>query len=251
MKIGVIGTGNIGGTLARKLRSAGHDIRMANSRGVEGVRALAEELGVEPADVRGAVQGADAVILSIPFPAIADLPKDLFDGLPENVPVIDTGNYYPGRRDPNIAEIDAGMNESIWVSRQIGRPVIKAFNNILAYSLAELGRPEAASDRLAIAVAGDDAQAKSLVCSLVNDVGFDPVDAGDLDQSWRQQPSTPGYCCDWTADEMREALAAAVPGDAPTKRDRMMETHAALGPDSTHADIVAVNRIANAPSAGT
>lgn len=196
MKIGIIGTGNIGGTLARKLRGAGHDIRLANSRGIEGVRAVADEIGAEPVDVRGAVEGVDAVILSIPLPAIADLPKGLFAGLPAGVPVIDTSNYYPGLRDPNIPEIDEGMVESLWVSRQIGRPITKAFNNILAYSLAELGRPEGASDRLAVAVAGDDPQEKSLACALVNEVGFDPVDAGELAQSWRQQPSTPAYCCD-------------------------------------------------------
>lgn len=190
MKIGIIGTGNIGGTLARKLREAGHEIRVANSRGVEGVRPFADEVGAEPVDVRGAIEGADAVILSIPFPAIADLPNNLFASLPEGVPVIDTGNYYPGMRDPNIPEIDEGMVESLWVARQINRPVIKAFNNILAHSLAELGRPERASGRLAIAVAGDDPQAKSLVCALVNAVGFDAVDAGELSQSWRQQPST-------------------------------------------------------------
>ncbi|MDS9470221.1 NAD(P)-binding domain-containing protein [Paracoccus sp. MBLB3053] len=247
MKVGIIGTGNIGGTLARKLRSAGHEVRIANSRGIEGVRAVANEIGAEPVDITGAVKGVDAVILSIPFPAIANLPTDLFAGLPAEVPVIDTGNYYPGMRDPNIPEIDEGMVESLWVSQQIGRPVIKAFNNILAYSLAELDRPEGASDRLAVAVAGGDAKAKSVACNLVNEVGFDTVDAGDLGQSWRQQPSTPAYCCDWNAAEMRQALAAARPGEAPAKRDRMMETFAALGANPTHADIVATNRVMNAP----
>jgi len=248
MKIGIIGTGNIGGTLARKLRDAGHEIRVANSRGVEGVRPFADEVGAEPVDVRGAVENVDAVILSIPFPAIADLPNDLFATLPEGVPVIDTGNYYPGMRDPNIPEIDEGMVESLWVARQINRPVIKAFNNILAYSLAQLGRPEGASDRLAIAVAGDNPQVKALVCDLVNEIGFDPVDAGELAESWRFQPSTPAYCCDFDAEETRQALAAAIPGEAPAKRDRMMETYAALGPNPTHADIVASNRVTNAPS---
>lgn len=248
MKIGIIGTGNIGGTLARKLRDAGHEIRFANSRGVEGVRPFADEVGAEPVDVRGAVDNVDAVILSIPFPAIADLPDNLFATLPEGVPVIDTGNYYPGMRDPNIPEIDEGTVESVWVARQINRPVIKAFNNILAYSLAQLGRPEGASDRLAIAVAGDDPQAKSLVCGLVNEVGFDPVDAGELAESWRFQPSTPAYCCDFDAEETRQALTAATPGEAPAKRDRMMETYASLGPNPTHADIVASNRVTNAPT---
>lgn len=246
MKIGIIGTGNIGRPLARELRAAGHDVRVANSRGVESVRAFAEEIGVTPADVRGAVEGVDVVILSIPFPAVADLPKDLFADLPGDVPIIDTGNYYPGMRDPQIPEIDDGTPESVWVSHQLGRPIIKAFNNILAYSLAELGRPRGAEGRLAVAVAGDDALQKALVSRLVDEVGFDPVDAGELAESWRQQPSTPAYCCDFDADRTRTALVAAKPGEAPRKRDRMMESYSKLGPNPTHADIVAANRETNA-----
>ena len=247
MKIGIIGTGNIGGTLARKLVAAGHNVRVANSRGVEGVRSFAEQVGATPVDTRGAVERADAVILSIPFPAIAELPKDLFAALPEAVPVIDTGNYYPGMRDPHIPEIDEGMTESVWVSRQLGRPVIKAFNNILAYSLAELGSPRGSTGRLAIAVAGDNAEAKDVAMRLVDEVGFDPVDAGSLADSWRQQPSTPVYCCDFDADETRKALAAAKPGEAAPKRDRMMETYSKIGPNPTHADMVASNRATNTP----
>jgi 8-hydroxy-5-deazaflavin:NADPH oxidoreductase len=125
MKIGVIGTGNIGGTLARKLSAAGHDVRVANSRGLEGVRAFADEIGATAIDTRGAVEGADVIVISIPFPAVAELPKDLFDTVPQDVPVVDTGNYYPGMRDTQIAEIDAGMPQSVWVSKQLGRPVIK------------------------------------------------------------------------------------------------------------------------------
>ncbi|KRB40988.1 NADPH-dependent F420 reductase [Phenylobacterium sp. Root700] len=246
MKIGIIGTGNIGGTLARKLSAAGHEVRVANSKGPKGVRAFAKEIGAAPVDARGALEGADVVILSIPFPAVAKLPKDLFDGLPESVPVVDTGNYYPGLRDPQIPEIDAGQIESLWVAEQIGRPIIKAFNNILAYSLAELGRPRGTAGRLAVAVAGDDASAKSLVSGLVDEIGFDPVDAGEIAESWRQQPSTPAYCCDYDADETRRALAAAKPGVAAQKRDMMMVTYSNLGPNPTHGDVVASNRATNA-----
>jgi len=245
MKIGIIGTGNIGGTLARKLSAAGHEVRIANSRGPEGVRAFAKEIGALPVDVRGAVEGADVVILSIPFPAVAKLPKGLFDNLPASVPVVDTSNYYPGLRDPRIPDVDAGQVESLWVAEQIGRPIIKAFNNILAYSLANLDRPLGASDRLAVAIAGDDARAKAIVSVLVNEIGFDPVDAGALAESWRQQPSTPVYCCDWNAGETREALAAAKPGEAPRKRDSLAEHFAKLGPGATHADIVRLNRALN------
>ena len=115
MKIGVIGTGNIGGTLARKLSAAGHDVRVANSRGLEGVRAFADEIDATAVDTRGAVEGADVIVISIPFPAVAELPKDLFDTVPQDVPVVDTGNYYPGMRDPQIPDIDAGMPQSVWV----------------------------------------------------------------------------------------------------------------------------------------
>lgn len=137
------------------------------------------------------------------------------------------------------------MPESVWVSRQIGRPVIKAFNNLLAYTLAELGQPQEAPRRLAAAVAGDDLRAKKVVMELVNQTGFDPVDAGSLEESWRQQPSTPAYCCDYDAEAMRKALAAAIPGVAPKIRDRLPELFGKLGPNPTHADMIAMNRAWN------
>lgn len=112
MKIGIIGIGNIGGTIARKLKAAGHEIRIANSRGPEGVRHFAEKIGVTAANVNGAVTGADAIFLSIPLPAMAQLPNGLLRGVPKDVPVIDTSNYYPGLRDSRIPEIDEGMPES-------------------------------------------------------------------------------------------------------------------------------------------
>ena len=242
MKIGVIGTGNIGATLARKMIAAGHEVQVANSKGIEGVRAFANEIGAAPADISGVVRDAEVIFLSIPFPAVADLPADLFASVPLDVPVVDTGNYYPGLRDQKIPEIDEGMAESVWVSKQIGRPVIKAFNNLLAYSLAELGQPEGTPGRLAAAVAGDDQVGVQTVMELVSESGFDPLNAGSLEQSWRQQPATPAYCCDYTAVDMRRALDAAVKGEAPKIRDRMIEHFAKLGPNPSHADIVAMNR---------
>lgn len=245
MKIGIIGIGNIGGTLARKLVSAGHEVSVANSKGADNVRPFADEIGATAADTRGAVSGTDLIIMSIPLPALEKLPQDLFNDVPESVPVVDTSNYYPGMRDPQIADLDAGEVESVWVSKQIGRPVIKAFNNILAESLAKLGQPEGAAGRLAVAVAGDDATVKKLVMDIVSEVGFDPVDAGALADSWRQQPSTPAYCCDYDAPTMRKALAAAVKGEAPKVRDQLPAKMGALGPNPTHADVVAMNRSLN------
>lgn len=247
MRIGIIGIGNIGGTLARKLRTIGHEVRVANSKGPSGVKAFADEIGAVAVDTRGAVYGVDLIILAIPLPAVSSLQKGLFDGVPKEVPVVDTSNYYPGMRDPQIADIDAGMPESVWVSNQLGRPVIKAFNNILADSLANLGCLENAPGRLAIAVAGEATAHKQMVMNLINEVGFDPVDAGTLDDSWRQQPSTPAYCCDHNSADMQKALAAAVMGDAPKKRDRLPELFAALGPSPSHAEVIAMNRSANAP----
>ena len=246
MKIGIIGIGNIGGTLARKLSTKGHEVRVANSKGAAAVQAFADEIGATAADVFGAVNGADVIVLAIPFHTMAQLPENLFANVPAHVPVVDTSNYYPGMLSPQIPAVDAGMVESLWVSEQLGRPVIKAFNNIMAYSLAELGRPEGAGDRLAVTVAGDNPQEKSLVSGLVNEVGFDPVDAGGLAESWRIQPATPAYCCDFNAEDTRQALAAAIPGEAPAKRDRTMEIYGTLGPNPTHADIIASNRVAHA-----
>lgn len=122
---------------------------------------------------------------------------------------------------------------------------MKAFNNILAYSLAELGRAEGETGRLAVAIAGDKGTAKSVASALVNEVGFDPVDAGGLQESWRQQPATPAYCCDFDAGQTREALSAAKPGVAPAIRDRMMENYSKLPANATHAEMVAMNRVVN------
>lgn len=166
-------------------------------------------------------------ILAIPLPAILELPADLLDGVSPDVTVVDTSNYYPGMRDSRIAE--QGMTESVWVAKHIGQPVIKAFNNALAYTLAELGQPEGTPGGLAIAAAGDNQSSKQKVMQLVNDTGFDAVDAGSLENSWRQQPSTPAYCCDLDADAMRQALAAAIKGEAPKKRGQMPEHFAKLG----------------------
>lgn len=249
MKIGIIGTGSIGGTLARKIREAGHDVKVANSKGVDGVQSFADEIGAHAVDIYGAVSNVDLIIVSIPFPfsAIADLPSDLFDHVSLDIPVVDTNNYYPDMRDPHIAEIDQGQVESLWVSEQLKRPVIKAFNNMLAYSLSQNGLPEGSSNRLALAVAGDDALSKKKVMDLVNDIGFDPVDAGSLQDSWRQQPSTPAYCCDWNAQEMKKAISDAVKGEAPKKRDKLPEYFASLGEHPSHSEVIALNRAVNAP----
>jgi 8-hydroxy-5-deazaflavin:NADPH oxidoreductase len=247
MRVGVIGIGAIGGAIARKLAAKGHDVRVANSRGVEAVNDFAKEIGATPADLEGAISGAEAVVLSIPFNAIKTLPKGLFASLPAHVPVIDTGNYYPKLRDENVPELDSGMTESVWVARQLGRPVIKAFNNVLEYTLANLGNPAGSPGRLAVAVAGDDAQQKRVALQIVDEVGFDALDTGSLADSWRQQPGTPAYCCDYSLEEMNRGIAEAIPGEGAKRRDRFTaEAADFFARTPTHQDIVAANRRMNA-----
>lgn len=211
MKIGIIGAGQIGGTLARRFSALGHKVMVANSRGPETLKELAAETGAMAVPVRDAVRDADLVVVTIPEKNIPSLPKGLFAESDAELVVVDTGNYYPRQRDGRIAAIEAGLPESRWVEQQLDRPVIKAFNNIYARHLLERGRPRGAAGRIALPVAGDDAKAKAVVLRLVDELGFDGVDAGSLDESWRQQPGSPVYAKDFDAAGVRRALAEATP----------------------------------------
>lgn len=207
MKIGIIGAGQIGGTLTGRLAQLGHEVFVANSRGPSSLAGLAKETGAKAVTVHEASRAGQVVVVTIPEGRIRDLPKNLFEGVPSDVVVIDTGNYYP-ERDGRIDEIEAGMTESRWVATQLGRPVVKAFNTMNYKHLLELGRPPG-SGRLALPVAGDDARAKQLVLQLVNELGFDGVDEGGVDDSWRQQPGTPVYDKELDSAGVRHALAEA------------------------------------------
>lgn len=209
MKIGIIGAGNIGSTLTRRLTALGHQVSVANSRGPETLANLARETGAKAVTATEAARSGDVVIVTIPEARIPELPKDLFAGVPDSVIVVDTGNYYPQQRDGRIPDIEAGMPESRWVVKQLGRPVVKAFNNIYARHLMELGRSAGSSDRIALPIAGDDPAAKEVVMKVVDQLGFDAVDAGGLDESWRQQPGTPVYAADRNVEGVVAALAQA------------------------------------------
>jgi predicted dinucleotide-binding enzyme len=124
MNIGIIGAGHIGGTLTRRLTALGHNVFVANSRGPETLAALASETGAKPVDIREAARSGEIVIVTIPEKNIPTLPRDLFQGVPDDVIVIDTGNYYPQQRDGRIDGIEAGTTESRWVEQQLGRPVV-------------------------------------------------------------------------------------------------------------------------------
>jgi predicted dinucleotide-binding enzyme len=210
MKIGMIGAGNIGGNLTRLLTSRGHDVSVANSRGPETLSDLKAETGANPVPLGEAANDAEIVIVAVPQKAVPSLPDDLFDGAADGVAVIDTGNYYP-QRDGRIEAIEDGQPESAWVAEQLGKPVVKVFNSIQAQPLLDRGVPAGIAGRIALPVAGDDQGAKEKVMQLVEQLGFDPVDAGGLDSSWQQQPGTPVYLANTDVNGVREALAAASP----------------------------------------
>lgn len=226
MDIGIIGAGRIGGTLTRRLTALGHKVFVANSRGPETLADLAADTGAKAVSVAEAARSGELVIVTIPMKNLPQLPRRLFDGVSDGVVVVDTCNYYPQRRNGRINAIEAGMPESRWVEQQVGRPVVKAFNNIYAQHLLELGQPPGAPGRIALPVAGDHMTAKAVVLRLVDELGFDGVDAGGLDESWRQQPGTPVYATDFTAEGVRRALAQA-------SRERRSEWRASASSPST------------------
>lgn len=211
MRIGIIGAGNMGATLAAQLTRLGHQVAIANSRGPRTLADVAARTGATPVPVTRVTSKADVVIVAIPEKNIPGLPAGLFSALPEDTVVIDTGNYVPQLRDGYIDAIDAGLPESQWVQAQLRHPVVKAFNTIRPASLASLGKPAGAEGRTAIPVAGDDPAAKSAVLELVDQIGFDGLDAGPLAESWRQQPGTPVYTADLPLEAARQALADATP----------------------------------------
>ncbi|WP_181796939.1 NADPH-dependent F420 reductase [Streptomyces sp. WELS2] len=212
MKIGIIGAGNIGGNLTRRLTALGHDVSVANSRGPETLKDLAQETGATPVRAEDAAEGAEVVVVTVPLKAVPGLPAGLLDGAADGVAVIDTNNYYPKQRDGRIDAIeDGGLTESRWVEQHLGHPVIKAFNGTYAQDILDRPLPAGHPDRMALPVAGDDEAAKAKVRALIDELGFDTVDAGGIDDSWRQQPDTPVYGLRAGADAVREALREASP----------------------------------------
>jgi len=208
IRIGIIGAGHIGGTLAQRFVALGHSVAVANSRDPETIQSQATEWGASAVWARDAAKGADVVIVTVPEKDVPELPDNFLEGAADDVVVIDTGNYSK-ERDGRIEEIEAGMTDSRWVEEQIGVSVVKAFNTIQAEHLLELGTAHGTSGRIALPVAGDDAEAKTVVMDLVDALGFDPVDGGGLDDTWRQQQGNSAYGADFDADELREALAGA------------------------------------------
>ncbi|MBY0094305.1 NAD(P)-binding domain-containing protein [Priestia aryabhattai] len=239
MRFGIIGAGSIGSIISKKLVKNGHDVKIADARGIEHLEG--KELTGTPVRIEDVIKNIEILIISLPTKAIPSI-RNIIDQVGEEVIIVDTSNYYPFR-DDKIEEIENGMVESIWVSNQLGRPVIKAFNNLLAYTLENEKTSEDASGRIAMAVAGDDLEQKQVVMDIVHELGFDTVDSGSLNDSWRQQPGTPAYCTELTKDELTKALKKANKEKAPLLRDKVIEKFAEEKEvEFSHKDVVNLNR---------
>lgn len=227
MNIGIIGAGHIGSALAVRLVSLGHSVYIANSRGPDSLKDVAKKTGATPVTAQEAARHGEIIVVTIPLKNIPDLPKNLFDGVAADVPIIDTSNYYPILRDGHMAELETGeLTESEWVQRHLGRPLVKVFNNIYADHLQNKGQPAGTPDRIALPVASDDAAAKQKVMALVEELGFDAVDNGTLHESWRQQPGTPSYGADFPADKLREHFASLGPRRSEAQHAEYLANHA-------------------------
>ncbi len=205
MNFGVIGPGNIGEVIIRKLGDAGYPVKMANSRGPESLKDLAAKTGAIPVSVEQVGQDVDILFIVVPQKAIPELPKGLLNKARTDIIIIDVGNYYPFR-DGRIDELEHGLTESVWVERQIGRPVVKVLNTIPSKALMAAGRPAGSRDRVALPISGDNPKAKEVVAQLIDRIGFDSVEAGTITESWRQQPGSPVYCTNPTKEELQSWL---------------------------------------------
>lgn len=228
--LGIIGSGNIGTAVARLAVVAGIDVVIANSRGPQSLTDLIDELGsrASAGTVEQAAGAGEATLLSIPMTAYGSLP----DGLLRGRTVLDTGNYYP-HRDGRIAELDSEtVTTTEWAQQFLpGALLVKAFNNILAHHIPQLARPAGASDRSALPIAGDDPGAKARAAQLIDRLGYDTVDAGTLDESWRFEPEAGAYTSIYLADP-----------DVPA--DRILQAPAApLSADKLRAALEAARRV--------
>ena len=204
MNVGIIGSGNIGKATATRLVAAGHSVWISNSRGPESLAGLEQELGqlANAATVTDAAREGEVVIVATPLAAVGSLPAEELRGKI----VVDANNYYPSR-DGRIPELDDGLGSSEWLAEHLqGARVVKAFNTMWSENLVHKAVPHGAVERLALPVASDDEEAKAVVSRLIDDIGFDPVDAGTLRDGRRQQPGTEVYNVLLDAEGVRDAL---------------------------------------------
>ena len=240
MRVGILGAGKIGGTLVRRLSASGHRVKLANSRGPETIGELAAEAGAKAVHADDAVRDAQVIIASVPLGRLPAL-RTVLSTAPDDAVVVDTSNYF-SFRDGLITALEEGQVESEWVEEQLGRSVVKAWNNILAGSFATKAAPAGSAGRIALAVAGDDARAKAIAMELVDISGFDAVDSGSIAESWRQQPGTPAYCTELGAAQLRLALAAADRSESPKRRDLMVARMLEINGSPSNEDLLRLSR---------
>jgi len=244
LKIGIIGAGSIGSTIARRLARYGHDVVIANSRGPETIDQAALPTGARAVSAADAARGVDVLIVSVPMNRNPDI-AEYVRSTPERAVVIDTSNYYP-MRDGSVRDFEEGVPESVWLSELFGRPVAKAWNAITSQSFDAKASEPGDLGRVAIPVSADRDADRAVAMQLVEQTGFDAVYAGVLAESWRQQPGSPVYCTDRTRDEMPDWLAAAEKERVPKRRDLAMEVigdYVRAGGDATDGEfLVAINR---------
>src|ERR1700754_3329177 len=215
--IGLIGAGLIGGTVARLAVAGGYDVVLSNSRGPETLKQLVDELGPQAraATPAEAAEAGDVVVVPIPLKAYRSVPVEPLAGKA----VIDTNNYYP-ERDGQIPELDNGSTTSSELLQKHlpTAKVVKGFNNIFFRHLQALPRPAGSPERSALAITGDDAQAKATVTAFLDGIGYDTVDAGPLAEGWRFQPGTPAYGPIYAGGNPNFMEPPGEPGNADTVR---------------------------------
>lgn len=207
MRIGIIGAGYIGRAVAQLVLAAGHEAMLSNSRGPQTLTSVAAGIrGSQIGTVEQAVAFGEVVLVAVPFTHYRDLRADLLAGKV----VLDANNYYPDR-DGQIAELDRfeTTTSQLIAAHLSGSRVVKVFNAILAQDLLDDGRPANDADRRALPIASDDQAAKLLVAHLLDEIGFDSVDGGGLEESWRFERAKPAYCIPLNKDELKVALASA------------------------------------------
>lgn len=241
-QVTIIGAGVVGTALATQLAHAGYSVSISNSRGPDSLHNIERITGAKAMNTEEAVSEADIVILAVPMSGIIPLQPILQPSMRPGTILIDACNYYPSR-DGNIQLLDEGMTESVWISKTLSLPVVKALNNIIALNIAPSARPKSSPQRVALPVAGDDDKSVTVVMELLEAMGFDAFNAGQLEDSWRQQPGQPAYCTEPTLKELVVLLNSAHREKAWQNRDKGMAISEKLPPNFSPQILVRVARL--------
>jgi predicted dinucleotide-binding enzyme len=202
MRVAIVGTGRLARSLAHRLSRAGYDVVVTDLPGQPPPTGLTGEAGVAAATAEEAVPGADVVFLALPFGRSRDLPAELFDGKL----VVDATDYDPAADGP-LPELEGTPSSQLLARHLPGARVVKALNTLSLLTLGEVGHLGGDVPRPGVPVAGDDPQAKAVVSDILVDLGFDPVEAGSLADSWRLQPGMPVHGLLTDVQDVRAKLA--------------------------------------------